>query len=105
LNRGWIDTTEETIPTYDEIVGPDPEVKEEEETKEEEVNHPWGVLDEDEFDEQAEEFETAYNFRFEEPYVPMSYSHLPTSETDLNVQWSGEYLDSPSSYTHPSSPP
>jgi protein KRI1 len=31
--------------------------------------HPWGALDEDEFDEQAEEFETAYNFRFEEPCV------------------------------------
>lgn len=29
---------------------------------------PWGELeDEDEFDDRAEEFETTYNFRFEEP--------------------------------------
>jgi protein KRI1 len=31
-------------------------------------SHPWGELEDDEaFEEIAEEFETAYNFRFEEP--------------------------------------
>lgn len=30
-------------------------------------SHPWGVLDEDEFDDKADDFEAAYNFRFEEP--------------------------------------
>lgn len=44
---------------------------EEEEGDEEESqagpSHPWGLLDEDEFDDKADEFETGYNFRFEEP--------------------------------------
>ena len=70
LNRGWIDRSEKHVPTYDEVVG---KVKDEDEEVEEEASkagessHPWGVLEEDEFDEQAEEFETAYNFRYEEP--------------------------------------
>lgn len=40
-------------------------------------SHPWGLLDEDEFDEKAEEFETEYNFRFEEPYVCLSHVGSP----------------------------
>lgn len=43
-------------------------MRQEEESQEAGPSHPWGALDdEDEFDEKAEEFETAYNFRFEEP--------------------------------------
>lgn len=70
LGRGWIDRTEEHVPTYEEIVGrPRGEVAvKEEESQEAGPSHPWGALeDEDDFDEKAEEFETAYNFRFEEP--------------------------------------
>jgi len=65
LNRGWIDRSEKHVPTYEEVVGP---VEEDDEQDAGEPSHPWGTLeDEDEFDEKAEEFETAYNFRYEEP--------------------------------------
>ena len=95
LNRGWIDRSDRHVPTYDEIVGPAdlikgsgiqangfgnhlPDGDEDEDEDEDEggdeaenaqagPSQPWGVLDEDDFDERAEEFENAYNFRFEEP--------------------------------------
>ena len=54
------------MPTYKEIVGEDKEAAVNEEDSAG-PSHPWGELDEDEFDEKAEEFETAYNFRYEEP--------------------------------------
>jgi len=65
LNRGWIDRSEEHVPTYDEVVGK----RDDEEQADNigESSHPWGELDEDDFDEKADEFETAYNFRYEEP--------------------------------------
>lgn len=59
------------MPTYEEIVGRPRDGDAEDEEDEDKgagPSHPWGELDEeDEFDEKAEEFETAYNFRFEEP--------------------------------------
>lgn len=70
LNRGWIDKTIERVPTYKDIVGEDKPAPGESEEGNHQAgpSHPWGELEEeDEFDEKAEEFETAYNFRFEEP--------------------------------------
>lgn len=61
LNRGWIDK-DKALPTYDDIVG-HPTAEEDQGE-----DQPWGAIDEeDEFDERADEFETEYNFRFEEP--------------------------------------
>lgn len=55
------------MPTYDDIVGR-PGAKDEDGESEDDEEHPWGKIDEEEeFDEKAEEFETEYNFRFEEP--------------------------------------
>ena len=45
LNKGWVDQSSSRIPSYDEIVQ---------------------LSDEDSHDEEAEEFERAHNFRFEE---------------------------------------
>lgn len=67
LNRGWIDREKKAVPTYDDIVGR-PGAKEEGDESDDDEEHPWGKIDEEEeFDEKAEEFETEYNFRFEEP--------------------------------------
>ncbi|CAK9783244.1 hypothetical protein CC85DRAFT_310258 [Cutaneotrichosporon oleaginosum] len=72
LNRGWIDREKKAVPTYEDIVGrerADDESDEGEDT-------PWGKIDEEEdFDEKAEEFETEYNFRFEEPGAATIVTH------------------------------
>ncbi|KIR81491.1 protein KRI1 [Cryptococcus gattii E566] len=72
LNRGWIDRSEKHVPTYDEVVGPSIEDVEEVATRikstKPKSSHPWGELgEESDFEDRAEEFETEYNFRFEEP--------------------------------------
>jgi hypothetical protein len=52
----------------DEIVGlPKAEGDDDEVVPEAGPSRTWGVLEEDEFDDQAEEFEAQHNFRFEEP--------------------------------------
>ncbi|KAG9080924.1 hypothetical protein FRC06_005996, partial [Ceratobasidium sp. 370] len=64
LNRGWIDKSERRLPTYREVVGPDPKLEVNNDINKTEENNG---LDEDEFDEIADRFESTYNFRFEEP--------------------------------------
>lgn len=63
LNRGWIDTDDQP-----EASTSAPVLEPVKKAKAETSSHPWGELEDDEaFEEIAEEFETAYNFRFEEP--------------------------------------
>ena len=75
LNRGWIDRSSKRIPTYEEITGSkksNGKAKERASDSEKEANTGLEVdgalqVDEDEFDDVAEMFESSYNFRFEEP--------------------------------------
>ena len=65
---------------------------EEEGAEAEGSSHPWGALDEeDDFDDKADEFETAYNFRYEEPYVQSLHTPPPI----LTIQWGDRHLDAP----------
>ncbi|EIW53933.1 Krr1-domain-containing protein [Trametes versicolor FP-101664 SS1] len=75
LNRGWIDKSARRMPTYKEITGSkkgkgrsdadsDSEGSDDNDEGEEVKHQP---LDEDDFDEVADRFESSYNFRFEEP--------------------------------------
>ena len=75
LNRGWIDRSSKRIPTYEEITASkksNGKAKERASDSEKEANTGLEVdgalqVDEDEFDDIAEMFESSYNFRFEEP--------------------------------------
>lgn len=73
LKRGWVDKTKSALPTHEQIVGKD--------RAESEFEGPTGAnavgpgykplpgVDDDEdldFEDKAEEYETKYNFRFEE---------------------------------------
>jgi hypothetical protein len=89
LNRGWVDKDSKKLPTYKDIVGPSKAKKKSKHTKDaeaeassasedgEEVQEADDAeFDEDDFDEINEQFETSYNFRFEEPYVHFTLVNL-----------------------------
>ncbi|KAH9888481.1 KRI1-like family C-terminal-domain-containing protein [Cubamyces lactineus] len=79
LNRGWIDKSARRLPTYKEITGSqkgkgkseagsDSEASGSESDEDRHSNEDGpNALDDDDFDEVADRFESSYNFRFEEP--------------------------------------
>ncbi|CAE6502586.1 unnamed protein product [Rhizoctonia solani] len=81
LNRGWIDKSENRAPTYKEVVEVESKAKAKEEASlgdgqaDEGGDLSNGLLDEDEFDEVADHFESTYNFRFEEPNAHIIATH------------------------------
>ncbi|ORX37669.1 hypothetical protein BD324DRAFT_622820 [Kockovaella imperatae] len=87
LNRGWIDRSDRHVPTYDEVVANaeadlhDDAAEDEPRNAEAGPSQPWGVLEEDEFDDKAEEFESAYNFRYEEPGAETIHTHPRNIDT------------------------
>lgn len=94
MNRGWIDRSTRRLPTYKEITssktkgkgkakedqsdvdtasGYDDENRKASESEESDGKPGNEELDEDEFDEIVDRFESSYNFRFEEPYVASDF--------------------------------
>ncbi|KAJ9094327.1 hypothetical protein QFC19_008013 [Naganishia cerealis] len=75
LNRGWIDSEDQPeASTSAPVLKPAGKKGQAEGSTS--TSHPWGELEDDEaFDEIAETFETAYNFRFEEPGAANIVSH------------------------------
>ncbi|CUA71677.1 Protein kri1 [Schizosaccharomyces pombe 972h-] [Rhizoctonia solani] len=79
LNRGWIDKSENRAPTYKEVLGVESKAKAKQELESDQLGEGGDLdndlLDEDEFDEVADHFESTYNFRFEEPNAHIIATH------------------------------
>lgn len=79
LNRGWIDKSERRLPTYKEITSKSKGKAKATSDDDISSNSTDGendggdsLVDEEEFDDVADYFESTYNFRFEEPYVSVT---------------------------------
>jgi protein KRI1 len=70
LNRGWIDRAAKRIPTYQEITNVDTTAKPVAASKREvpdEAEQEGSLVEDGEFEDFVDRFESSYNFRFEEP--------------------------------------
>ncbi|KAJ7594856.1 KRI1-like family C-terminal-domain-containing protein [Mycena floridula] len=69
LNRGWIDRSLKQVPTYKQVTSSKIKRTESEADGEDDVDLPTADPDinEDDFEEIVDRFESSYNFRFEEP--------------------------------------
>ncbi|KAJ4483775.1 KRI1-like family C-terminal-domain-containing protein [Lentinula aciculospora] len=87
LNRGWIDRSANRVPTYREVVSPKSQGKrkvidetegaEDENPEEDKDIHAVSnsEVDEEEFEDIVDRFESSYNFRFEEPNAAVIPAH------------------------------
>lgn len=72
LNRGWIDKSTRRVPTYGEVTSGHKSGGNDEDVKAEKTDFDGELVDDEDFEEVMDRFESSYNHRFEEPYVSIS---------------------------------